>query len=552
MRGSALLVVALAAGCTASAAPSPSPSRNVLSVSVEQASAWTRNFNPLLVGAARWPTRGGIYEPLLIWNAVAGAWVPWLATGYRWSADHRTLTLTLRDGVTWSDGAPFSADDVTFTFELLHRQRALDSSGVWDYLAAVRTVDARTVELALARPFVPGLVELVQQPIVPAHVWRHVADPLAFTNPNPVGTGPFTEVRVFRNQVWELGKNPRYWQPGKPAIEALRMIAYPSNDQANLALVEGEIDWAGNFVPAIERTFVARDRVHHGYWYPSTGSTVFLYPNTARAPLDDVRVRKALSLAIDRQRVVDIGLYGYARPSDGTGLSDAYAAWRDPALASDRWVRHDARAAAALLDEAGWRRGAGGVRKKGGRRLAFTIEVVSGWSDWVRAAQVIARDLGDLGVDVSVRAYEWSAWFQRLQAGDFELAIACPSLGLSFDAPTPYYAYRWISSSSAVRPVGELLPTNWNRFGDARTDALLAEFERSDDVARQHALMQQIEERFVATAPAIPLFSSPLWGVFNSRRFVGFPTATDPYAKLSPHSQPEDLLVLTRLAPRPR
>jgi peptide/nickel transport system substrate-binding protein len=88
------------------------------------------------------------------------------------------------------------------------------------------------------------------------------------------------------------------------------MIAYPSNDQANLALVEGEIDWAGNFVPAIERTFVARDRAHHGYWYPPTGSTVFVYPNTQRAPLDDVRVRKALSLAIDRRRVVDIGLYG--------------------------------------------------------------------------------------------------------------------------------------------------------------------------------------------------------------------------------------------------
>jgi peptide/nickel transport system substrate-binding protein len=550
MRWCALALAVLVAGCSVS--PSASPSRNVLTVSVEQASAWTRNFNPLLVGAARWPTRGGIFEPLLIWNAVAGTWVPWLATAYRWSADHRTLTLTLRDGVTWSDGAPFSADDVTFTFELLHQKRALDASGIWDFLAGVRTVDARTVELTLQRPFVPGLVELLQQSIVPAHVWRGVADPLAFTNPNPVGTGPFTEVRVFRNQVWELGKNPRYWQPGKPAVDALRMIAYPSNDQANLALVEGEIDWAGNFVPAIERTFVARDRAHHGYWYPSTGSTVFLYPNAQRAPLDDVRVRKALSLAIDRRRVVDIGLYGYAHPSDGTGLSDAYAGWRDPAVAADRWVRRDARAAATLLDEAGWRRGAGGVRQKGGHRLAFTVEVVSGWSDWVRAAQVIARDLGDVGVDVSVRAYEWSAWFQRLQAGDFELAIATPSLGLSFDAPTPYYAYRWISSSSAARPPGELLATNWNRFGDARTDELLAEFEGTDDAGRQHALMQEIEERFVATAPAIPLFSSPQWGVFSSRRFIGFPTASDPYAKLSPHSQPEDLLVLTRLAPRLR
>src|SRR6185312_10775724 len=81
----ALVTAALVAGCSAAAAPAPPT--NVLSVSVEQASAWTRNFNPLLVGAARWPTRSGIYEPLMIWNAPAATWVPWLATDRRWSAD---------------------------------------------------------------------------------------------------------------------------------------------------------------------------------------------------------------------------------------------------------------------------------------------------------------------------------------------------------------------------------------------------------------------------------------------------------------------------------
>ena len=548
-RRAALALAAALAGC---AAP-PSPARDVLSVSVEQASAWARNFNPLLAGTARWPTRGGIYEPLLIWNAVTGAWVPWLATGYAWSPDHRTLTLTLRDGVRWSDGAPFSADDVVFTFELLRRHRALDAGGLWDFLAGVRARGPRTVELTLQRPFVPGLAEVAQQPIVPAHVWRHVADPMTFANPDPVGTGPFTEVLAFRNQVWELGRNPRYWQPGKPRIAALRMVAYPSNDQANLALVDGEVDWAGNFVPAIDRTFVARDRAHNGYWFPPLGSMVFLYPNTRRPPLDDARVRRALSLGIDRQRVVDIGLYGYTRPADGTGLSDAYASWRDPAVAADPWVRHDPDAARRLLDAAGWRPGPDGVRRAAdGRRLRLTLEVVSGWSDWVRAGQVIARDLGAIGVAVELRAYDWSAWFRRLQAGDFELAIACPALAASFDAPTPYYAYRWLMASDAVVPLGQLAATNWNRFGDAQADALLDALARTDDPARQHALARALEARFAATAPAIPLFPSPLWGAFSTRRFTGFPSAANPYAKLSPHSQPEDLLVLTALAPRAR
>jgi peptide/nickel transport system substrate-binding protein len=544
----ARVIAALICGCAA-----PPPDRpGVLNVSVEQASAWVRNFNPLLVGTARWPTRGGIYEPLAIWNAVAGKWVPWLATSQRWSADHLRLTFTLRDGVSWSDGTPFTATDVAFTFNLLKQKRALDASGVWDFLAAVRAVDARTVVMSLARPYVPGLVELAQQPIVPAHIWQNVADPLAFANPDPVGTGPFTEVRVFRNQVWELGKNRRYWQAGVPRIEALRMVAYPSNDQANLALVEGEVDWAGNFVPDIERTFIARDRQTRGYWYPAVGSMVFLYPNTERPPLDDVRVRKALSLAIDRERVVAIGMYGYTHPADGTGLSELYASWRDGAVASDGWVQHDPRRAARLLDGAGWMLGRDGVRHKAGQRLAFALDVVSGWSDWVRAAEVIARDLSAVGVAVELRAYEWGAWFQRLQSGAYELSLACPGLGFSFDAPTPYYAYRWILDGRAARANGELLPTNWNRYGDARADAILAELETSDEPTHQHALMSELEQRFAATAPALPMFANPLWGAFNTRRFVGFPTAQDPYAKLSPHSEPENLIVLTQLAPRQR
>jgi peptide/nickel transport system substrate-binding protein len=93
---------------------------------------------------------------------------------------------------------------------------------------------------------------------------------------------------------------------------------------------------------------------------------------------------------------------------------------------------------------------------------------------------------------------------------------------------------------------------NWHRFGDARTDELLARFEVTDDVAQQHEIVRQIEARFVELAPAIPLFPNPAWGVFSTRRFEGFPSAEHPYASLSPHREPERLLVLTTLTPRPR
>ena len=541
--GVALACVVGVAGCRGSQAEPPP---GVLSISVEKQSAWVRNFNPLAPGeGARFPTRAGVYEPLLIFDTVKAEYVPWLATAYTWSADHMTLRFALR-AARWSDGARFSAADVVYTFGMLRDHRALDQRNVWDFVQEVRAVGDHVVELQFRRVYVPGLADVAQQMIVPAHVWSAVADPVTFANPSPVGTGPFTEVRVFRNQVYELGKNPFYWQPGKPKVEALRFLAYPGNEQANLALVEGDIDWAGDFVPSVERTYVRRDPAHNHYWFPLVGSMAFLYANTARAPFDDVRVRKALSMGIDRPKIVDVAMYGYTRPADGTGLTDAYAAWRDPSLAARGWVTLDVAGANRLLDDGGYARGDDGIRRThDGRPFHFDVEVVNGWSDWVRAGHVIAHDLRALGFDVKLRTYEFGAWYTRLGRGEFDLSIAW-----SVEGPNPYGFYRWLMSSRTVRPVGEMSGGNWHRFGDPEVDDLLARFEVTDDLPQQRALMAQIEARFVELAPAIPLFPNPAWGVFSTRRFTGFPSADNPYASLSPHREPERLIVLTTLEPR--
>ena len=541
-----LAVLAALAACGTHRAPEGDPEDAPLTISIEQQSVWVRNFNPLLPpGRSRWPTRNGVYEPLMIYNPMTASWTPWLATGYAWSEDLLALRFTLRPGVRWSDGAPFTSDDVVTTFELLRRHPALDLGHVWGYLEEVRATGPLEVEVRFARPYVPGLEDLAHQPIVPRHVFEDVADPVTFSNPRPVGTGPFTEVRVFRDQVYEIGRNPLYWQ-GPPAVAALRFPAYPSNDQANLALVEGEVDWGGNFVPAVDRTFVARDPEHHHAWSPRVGNMVLLYANTARPPLDDDRVRRALSMAIDRERLVEVAMYGMTRPADATGLTDGYPTWHDPAAGDAAWVRHDPAAAERLLDEAGYRRGAGGVRRgPDGRALSFDLEVVSGWSDWVRAAQLVARDLEAIGVSARLRVYDFGAWMSRLQDGTFALSI-----GYSLDGPTPYRFYRWTMASETVRPLGEAAPGNWHRFGDPEADDLLAAFERAAGPAEQRAIAAHLQRRFAATAPAIPLFPNPMWGEFSTARFVGFPDAGDPYARLSPFAEPDALLVLTRLAPR--
>jgi len=543
----ALLAIAVLAGCSSKRTEPP---RGVLVVSQEQTASWVRNFNPLTTAAsARWPTLAGVYEPLFVFNSIRSEQVPWLAVAREWREGNRVLRVTTREGVRWSDGRPFSARDVAFTFRLLRRFPALDRRGAWGFLKDVRLVDARTVDFEFQRVFIPGFDEVAAQQIVPEHAWKDVKDPVTFANERPVATGPFTEVRVFRGQVYELGRNPYYWQPGKPALEALRFPAYPSNDRANLALVFDEAEWAGNFIPAIDRVFVARDPKHHAYWFPLTAGVVYLYANTKRAPFGDVRVRKALSMAIDRPLMVDVAAFAYTHPADATGMSESYAAWRDTAAAAaGDWVQYDPARANAILDAAGFARGSDGIRRlPDGRPWRWEVLCVSGWSDWVRASQIIARNLRGVGVDASVRTYDFGAWFQRVQEGDFDL-----SMGWSIEGPAPWHLYRWLMSSDTVKPLGQVSAGNWHRYSSPAADSVLAAFETATDLAEQRRLGVAMQRVFVAEAPAIPLYPNPTWAEFNTRRIVGFPTAADPYADPSPNKMErgEILLVLTSLRPR--
>ena len=522
----------------------------VLTVAQEQQSSWVRNFHPFLpMGVARWPTSAGIYEPLMIFNRINGEYVPWLATGYSWNRSADEVTFTIRGGVRWSDGTPFSAEDVVFTFDLLKKKPALDTGGIWKFLESVHLGGQGRVVMSFQRPYSPGLMTLAHLPIVPAHVWRKVEDPVTFSNPNPVATGPFTEVRHFGNQVWEIGRNPYYWQKGQPKVEALRFPAFPTNEQVTLALIHGEVDWAGSFIPAIDRIFVGRDPEHHGYWFPLVAGSIYLYPSQRVPAFRDVRVRKALSLAIDREMVIRVALYNYTKPAEPAGLSDGYAKWRHPGFGpGDGWVHYDPKAAEKLLEEAGLKRQVRGGMRSGpdGRPLELEISVIAGWSDWVRACQVMARTLRAVGIDAKVKAYDFTGWFQKVQRGEFDL-----TMGWTDDGPTPYHVFRGIMATETVLPFGEASYANWHRFGNDEADKLLHRFERTVDGNEQREIAWRLQEIFLAEAPAIPIFLNPSWGQYNTKRFVGWPTAGNPYARLSPNHPPETLLVMTGLKPAP-
>src|SRR5262249_27313386 len=130
----------------------------VLTVCSQYEASWVRNFNPLIAEqSSRWPTRAGVFEPLLVFNAVKAEYVPWLASEFAFSRGNKTLTFTIRQGVTWSDGEPFTVKDVVFTFELLKKFKAADLYAVWDVLDNVKATDDKHVEFNFKRVFVPAL-----------------------------------------------------------------------------------------------------------------------------------------------------------------------------------------------------------------------------------------------------------------------------------------------------------------------------------------------------------------------------------------------------------
>ncbi|HTX79887.1 MAG TPA: ABC transporter substrate-binding protein [Longilinea sp.] len=538
----------LLSACGSSAS---SGSNQYLTINYEQVSTWVRNFNPFSANALG-STATAIYEPMMIYNKSTGELVPWLATDYSWNADNTLLTFKLRQNVKWSDGQSLTAQDVVYTFDLMKNNDALTgaaSSVLQEYIDSVTAPDDLTVEFKFNTVYTPALYDLADQIIVPQHIWKDVSDPLTWTNDDPVATGPFTQVAKFDSQIYILEKNPYYWQTGKPAFKGIRYPAFADNDAANLALANGELDWAGNFVPDIDKTYVAKDPTNFHYYFVG-GDGVSLMINTSIKPFDNPDVRKAVSMGIDRDMIVQTAEYNYIPAADATSLGATYTAWKDPAVvASGTWVKYDVTKANEMLDAAGLTRGSDGIRlDQDGKPMKYTLIVPSGWTDWISAAQIICQNMSDLGITVDLQTPEETTWTDTVTKGDFQWSIVYGTGG-----PTPYNYYRGEMSELTLQPVGQNAAENWGRYDSPTVDSLLEQFAKTSDITQQKQIMSKIEAAFVNEAPELPLFPGPDWYEYNTTHFTGFPSADNPYAPGEPYGySPYNtaLIILTTITPK--
>ncbi|MGH2478573.1 MAG: ABC transporter substrate-binding protein, partial [Ktedonobacteraceae bacterium] len=290
-------------------------------------------------------------------------------------------------------------------------------------------------------------------------------------------------------------------------------------------------------------TYVALDKQHNHYWFPSSDD-VMLYLNLTKAPFNDLQVRKAISLALNRENISTLGESGYEPPANPTGLvGEAITNYIDPRFAHLQFTQN-ASQAGQTLERDGWSRGSDGFYARHGQQLAFTIDVVSGYTDYVADCQVMVKDLQAAGINATVNAMSNDAFTNALQNGAYDTGILWTNPG-----PTPYYIYDGLLRSTNSAPIGQSAPSNYERWMDPATDALLDQYAASTDPATQKQTIMGLEKIMVEQLPSIPLTAEPYWYQYSTAKFVGWPDAQHPYAAPGTAVYPDIEYVLLNLQP---
>ncbi|AYO12712.1 ABC transporter substrate-binding protein [Vibrio campbellii] len=484
---------------------------------------FVENFNPY---TTKDTLHGIMFEPLFVLNNMTGETHYRLAESVEYSDDLKTITLKLRDGLEWSDGAPLTAEDVVFSFELTKKAPAFDVKAIWPTgnLTSITATDKQTVVFNLAEPDSTFLWSIGAYHIVPKHTWSKVTDYTTFTNPNPVGSGPMTTVKYVKPQQMELCRNPHYYLENRPYLDCVNFRSYNDNSQIQPALIKGEIDWGSNFIADVESTFVGQDKENNHFWYPANDA-IHLYVNTKKAPFDDLRVRQALSMSLDREAIVDIAAYGYPTVNYNVGgIAELYKKHIDEDVNKKfgHLTQYDAKKAQSLLDEAGIvdRNGDGFRDNADGSTVEFDIEVVNGWTDWIQVVQMVTEYFADVGIKANVKTVDWAVYDKNLKDSAFTMSI-----NWSMVSDNPILAFQEYYHTSRV---GKGFHAG-HGVHSPEIDKLIDSFGKIGDAEKQEAIISELQEFTAENMPFIPLFSNPTWFQYSTKNIVGWPSEKDPY-----------------------
>lgn len=434
-----------------------------------------------------------VWEPLITMNA-AGEPVAKLAESWEMSEDAKTWTFHLREGVTFHDGEPFNADAVLYNFERMRYEvkpsgfYSLNIDSFYPNLDEVKKVDEYTVELTFTEAS-PTLLYTM------TNFGSAMFSPACFDEEYNFtgiaqGTGPFKIVENVKDEYVLIERYEDYWGE-KAAAKTIRVKTIPDVNTRFSALkseeIMGVIDLKA-ITPALAVELAKDDN----FEITTTNSTMidFLCLNGTRAPFDDVRMRKALSLLVDRDAIAESIYLGYASPTSNI-LNYSTPFYKEFA------VEYDVEQAKALIDEV-----------LGGEKVTLKYLIQQDSTEQKAEAELIAALLQEVGVDVTIESYDWATIKEMMKNGDYDMARAQQGLS-NMEAITIFKRFMY---STGDQNVNYSLGVN-----DAEIDALIDGADAQIDLAKRQEAYDRLQEISVERQPVLPLYNERTLMVYNKK-----------------------------------
>ncbi|MET8866459.1 ABC transporter substrate-binding protein [Nonomuraea sp. NPDC004580] len=515
-------------GAAASANPDQLPRNETLYTTGTQ---WgpPGNYNPIREWDSAVGTKGLVYETLFHYDTNAAKLTPWLAESGSWTGD-TTYELKLRQGIKWSDGQPFTAKDVVFSFEL-GKMETIPYHQLWDWLKSAEAVDDQTVKFTFSKAnYQQWDYMLYSRSMVPEHLWkdRSEEEVLDGVNENPVGTGAYTFMSRDQDRV-VLQRRDDWWGKSvlnmEPKPRYIVDIATPSNEVAMGMLLQQGLDLSNNFLPGVANLVKGNFGLTTYYNEPPymlSANTAWLVPNTTKKPMDDPAFRKALATSVDVKKIVE-GVYGnLVKAASPTGLLPQWDKFVDQGVVAKSGFTFDAGKAKQMLADAGYKDGDGDgyVENKDGSKISLTIIVPSGWTDWMEAARSIAASAKSAGIQITPEFPDFNALVEQRAKGDFDLLIN-NERQLS-NSPYTYYEYLF------QLPVQKQQNTvNFARYENKKAWDLVQQLDqvKTDDVAGMQKITSQLQEIHLTDMPVIPLWYNGLWAQSSTSVWKNWPSS---------------------------
>ena len=442
--------------------------------------------------------------------------LPELAASWSLSEDKRTYTFKLQPGVKWHDGQDFTADDVVFSIMKFNMELSPRARSIFTRIKEATAPDPLTVVLTLDTPFEPLLLMLDCTSCV--MVAKHIYEGQDFrntpANQKPVGTGPFKFAEWQRGNFIRLARHEAYWKPGQPYLDEIIYRVIPDSQSRALALQTGQVLMTGS--GDIEPFDVPRFREQANLDISTKGWELFaplmwLELNHRKAPLGDVRVRQAISLALDRDFLVRRLWFGVGRAATGP-ISSTTRFYTD----LGKLPGPDLKRAAALLDEAGLKPNAQGVRF-GIKHLVLPYGEI-----WSRLGEYLRTSLKGIGIEVTLESTDAGGWSRRVSDWDYDTTI---NYLYQYGDPTLGVERTYVSSN-----IQKITFTNTGGYKNEEVDKLFATARTSADPKVRQEAFTAVQKLLRDDMPQVWLLEMSFPTIADKRVHNQIQFATGPHA----------------------